>query len=43
MPFALKSILTIAMLTLVTACVGQQEEPMDAEPMVMEEPTMGKL
>ena len=41
MPFALKSIITIAMLTLVTAC-AQQEEPME-EPMVMEEPTMDKL
>ncbi len=41
MPFALKSIVAIAMLTLVTAC-AQQEEPME-EPMVMEEPHMDKL
>jgi len=41
MPFALKSIIAVAMLTLVTAC-AQQEEPME-EPMVMEEPHMGKL
>ena len=41
MPFALKSILAVAMLTLVGAC-AQQEEPME-EPMVMEEPHMDKL
>ena len=42
MPFALKSIVTIALLTLVTAC-AQQEEPMEADPMVMEEEVMDKL
>ncbi len=41
MPFALKSIVTIAMLTLVTAC-AQQEEPME-EPMVLEEPVSNKF
>ena len=41
MPFALKSIVAIAQLTLVLAC-EQQEEPME-EPMVMEEPHMDKL
>ena len=40
MPFALKSIVTIAMLTLVAAC-AQQEEPVEVQ--VMEEPTMDKL
>ena len=41
MPLALKSIIAIGLLTLVTAC-AQQEEPME-EPMVMEEETMDKL
>ena len=41
MPIALKTILAIGLLTLVTAC-AQQEEPME-EPMVMEEPHMDKL
>ncbi|MGI9393788.1 MAG: hypothetical protein ACR2OY_04015 [Boseongicola sp.] len=41
MPFELKSIIAVAMLTLVAAC-AQQEEPME-EPMVMEEPHMDKL
>ena len=42
MSIALKSLLALGLLTIVTAC-AQQEEPVEEVPMVMEEPTMDKM